>query len=411
MKIAHIGDAHWGLGYPGPNPKARFDDITDVMDWAADKMIEEKVDLCLFAGDAFKDSRVMLDRARVEIDAFYSWINRLCGAGIPLVIISGTPSHDAIDAYKLLRGMVDKDRVSILTEPELLELQRPRVNVACVPGLNRSALLTREEFHGKSAQEIHRLMTEKITDIARGLLAKGAETGLPTILLSHMTYSEADTGFDHLLLEHEPLLTPAAVEGYDLVCLGHIHRAQNVGGRVFYCGAPERHSFNDEHVTPGFWIYDLPKDSEDWDSATATLVETPAREFTTLVYGDFGVDGDKLLDALADRIHMWKRDEDEHGVYSISEAIVRLSVKATEEQAKSINCKDIEELLYDAGVFFVQEVKIDTVHTDRIRDETVTESLAPIEALAKWSEQQGISEDEIHELISMAGELLAEGVA
>jgi hypothetical protein len=48
---------------------------------------------------------------------------------------------------------------------------------------------------------------------------------------------------------------------------------------------------------------------------------------------------------------------------------------------------------------------------DRARDETVTESLAPIEALSKWSEQQGIGEDEIRELIAMAGNLLAEEVA
>ena len=70
MKIAHIADVHLGLGYPGPNPYSRFEDIRRVMDWAADRMIEEKVDICLFAGDAFKDSRVMLDRARVEIAAF-----------------------------------------------------------------------------------------------------------------------------------------------------------------------------------------------------------------------------------------------------------------------------------------------------------------------------------------------------
>jgi exonuclease SbcD len=369
------------------------------MDWAADRMIEEQVNLCLFAGDAFKDSRVMLDRARVEIAAFLDWAERLCDAKIPLVVISGTPSHDSIDAYRLLRKMAGrdyKDYVRIVTEPGRVPIPdfwrknyEGKVNIACLPGLNRSSVLRYEEFQGKPNRELHQAMTRMIETIAQGLLAE-SPPDCPTILLSHMTYSEAETGFDHLLLEHEPLLTPAAVEGYDLVCLGHIHRPQNIGGKVFYCGAPERHSFSDEHITPGFWIHALSNPSGFKGERVAVesrFIETPARRFVTLdTYGP--------------------------GAYShdVRDAVVRVRAAATEGAVETPDRKGIEKNLYEAGAFFVSEISIDEgrPRQDRSRDETVTESLAPVEALAKWSEQQGISEDEIRELIGMAKDLMAE---
>lgn len=101
MRIAHIGDIHWGLNYPGPSPESRFNDITQVMDWSAERIIKD-CDLVLVAGDMFKDARVFLDRASIEIKAAADWLRKIADAGIPVVVISGTPSHDAISAYHLL---------------------------------------------------------------------------------------------------------------------------------------------------------------------------------------------------------------------------------------------------------------------------------------------------------------------
>jgi DNA repair exonuclease SbcCD nuclease subunit len=236
-------------------------------------------------------------------------------------------------------------------------------------------------------------MTDKVTDIAQGLLASRANKDWPTILLSHMTYSEADTGFEHLLLEHEPLLTPEAVEGYDLVCLGHIHRPQKINGKVFYCGAPERHSFNDEHVIPGFWIHELAEKGQPIESR---FIETPARRFVTINCDARGV-------VLANR-------PDLDAPY-VKDAIVRVNMAMDSADAKLFDRKDFEKRIYHHEAFYVSEISVNVERTERARDETVTESLLPVEALAKWSEQQGVGEDEIRELIAMANELLVEGVA
>ncbi|TYO94540.1 metallophosphoesterase family protein [Desulfallas thermosapovorans] len=101
MKVAHVGDIHWGLNYPGPAPDSRFKDITAAMDWVADRIIEEGCKLVLVAGDLYKDARVFLERASTEIAAAYNWLYKLGSAGIETVVISGTPSHDPVAAYEL----------------------------------------------------------------------------------------------------------------------------------------------------------------------------------------------------------------------------------------------------------------------------------------------------------------------
>ena len=92
MKIAHTGDIHWGLNYPGPTTSSRFEDINRVANFMAGRIIEEKCDLVLVAGDLFKDARVFLDRASVEISAAVRWLRQFSEAKIPVVVIKWTLS-------------------------------------------------------------------------------------------------------------------------------------------------------------------------------------------------------------------------------------------------------------------------------------------------------------------------------
>lgn len=409
IKIAHIADCHLGLGYPGPTPTSRFLDIVTVMDFIADRLIEEEVDICLFAGDAFKDSKVMLDRAKVEIAAFYGWMNKLADHGIDVVTISGTPSHDAVAAYELMDEITQNtDYTHIYATPgianrfgyEGMAISNFRnspikLNVVCLPGMNRSNIVTREEYRGLSPQEIHRLMTDKITDITQGLRTQ-IGNDWPTILLAHLTYSDADTGFDQLLMENEPILTPQAVQGFDLVCLGHIHKAQQIGAQnVFYAGSPERLSFNEEGFTPGFWIHEI---EEKGDPVESRFISTPAREYWTLNYSHNPAEGALSVEHLINGLGTW----------DVKDTIVRMRVKATEEQAKLLDRKRIESDLYEAGAFFVQEIRIESERSDRARDKEVTETMGPVDAVEKWCVQQGKDAEEVDSLKSLAARLLEE---
>lgn len=355
MKIAYTGDIHLGLGYPGPTPQSRFDDIVRTMRWCQQEIIEQECDLVLFAGDAFKDSKVMLDRAAIEIDAFTSWLRGLSAAGIPTVVISGTPSHDAISAYGLIEQM-NIPLVQIATRPRVVGAAG--VKIACLPGLNRSQIATADECKGLSAQEIHKIMTDKLTDVCYGLKAQGGE-----ILLSHLTLAGCDAGFDELVMQHEPILTQEAAGQFELVCLGHIHRPQkiqiNPQSAAFYCGSPERLTFNDENIRPGFWIQKYFSDGINPHAPkliVSDFYETPAREFLTLSANPTDV-----------------RDK-----------IVRFRAEMSEADFKAFDRQAFEKRLYDEGAFYVAEIKIDVNASDRARDESVKEGIGTLEAVRKW---------------------------
>ena len=395
IKIAHLSDVHIGH-YPGPFPLARYYDIEKILDWTADRLITEKVDLVLLCGDCFKDAKVMLDRASQEIASIVRFLRQLSSAGIETIVISGTPSHDAVAAYELIKEM-QIPYVTILTQPDIMTVRigsqvtadAEEITVACLPGLNRSALLTNDDMKGLPPEQVHRIMTDKITQLCMGMSAQ-MPNDKPKILMAHITYQGADKGFDDLLMQHEPILTREAVQGFDLVCLGHIHKPQVIDNKVFYSGPVERLSFNEQDITPGFWIHEL-GGNQYFDSIGSCFIETPARRYVTLEWGEGAlnnyIDGEYISENLQD-------------------AIVRLHYSCSEETAQQLNRKQLEKSLYDAGAFFVTEIKADIERSDRARDNTVNESLSVPHALEKWCINQNIDELEIKELVSMVSGLM-----
>jgi len=387
VRVAHIGDTHIGLNYPGPTPESRFNDITRVLDWCGDRIIEENCELVLIAGDMFKDARVFLDRASREITAAAKWLRRLTGAGCQVVMISGTPSHDAIAAYQLLREM-QIDGLTIATEPTVITIP-PAVRVACLPGTNRAAWASKEEYKHLPPQQIHQIMTDEITETCRNMKAE--------ILLGHLTYDLADKGFEDVLMQHEPLLTTEAIEGYHLVALGHIHRPQR-NGNVFYCGSPERLTFNDEHVTPGFWIYEY-EGRGPYPGISARFIETPARRHLTIDW-----------DAAAVQTYL---DTGRVSWPFIADSIVRLRYGCPDTMAKQINRRALEAAIYEAGAYYVSEILGAVTESTRDRDQKVTAEMGVIDALQMWCDQPeiGIKPEEVPALLAMAGELLQGGTS
>lgn len=400
MKIAHVGDAHWGLNYPGPAPEARFNDICRVMDWVADKIIDEECELVLVAGDCFKDARVFIDRASQEISAFVSWLRRLAANDIPVIAIPGTPSHDSIAAYKLVQEM-QIPGVSIHFEPTVVPYGDAQI--LCIPGMNRSMIANRDEYKGMSAQEIHQLMTDRITDMVRGLSAD--MNGECNILLSHITAAGSDKGYEDLLMQQEPVLTNEAIESsnIDLVCLGHIHKMQcmHLSTPTFYCGSPERLSFNEQDVLPGFWVHDTNRlgDSKE--------IVTPARDYITLEYKPAEMPNDGFSTWLD-----WIHGDSTNGEFlldpELEGCIVRVRYKATEEQAKQISPRRISNALYDAGAFYVANIEADVEKSERIRSQDAKADMDPIKGLNIWCDINQVSDRDREDLANIAGDIIQE---
>ena len=389
MRIAQIADIHWGIGYAGPTPQARFDDICRVMDWTADRIIDAGCELVIVAGDMFRKADVSLDKASREIRAAASWLRKLTSHQVEVIIISGTPSHDPASAYELLKDY-QMDMVTIIIEPTPVDLDYfdEGFSLALLPGMDRSNFVNRDEYKGLPATDVHRLMTEHITQTCQQLLQECNYA--PTIMVGHMTYDLADTGFEDVLQQNEAILTTEAIQGFDLVALGHIHRPQQ-NGKVFYPGSPERLSFNDEKVDAGFWIHELNDGKFE-----STYIHTPARRFITLQLNENGI---------ADFVNGNLDFEDFFG--DIENAIVRLRYSCSEDLNKVLNRRALEKAIYDAGAYFVAEIKGEIERAaDRLRDEGLTEAIGPVEAVRRWAAANDIEDAEADELAAMTAELL-----
>lgn len=394
MRVAHTGDIHWGLGYPGPTPASRFEDISRVADFMADRIIEERCELVLIAGDLFKDARVFIDRASVEIAAAAAWLRKLSDAGIPVVVISGTPSHDAVAAYELIKEMRIPN-VHIFTTPGVFDYG---CSIACLPGVNRSTIASKEEYARMPAHELHQLMTDRITQVVHGLAAECVND--TKILLSHITCSGADKGYEDLLQQQEPILTSAAIEGarFDLVCLGHIHKAHQIKGLsvpTYYCGSPERLRFDEEESTPGFWIYDIDIHRHT-GLIKADFIKTPARRYWTLDLSEEDPDAVvKVLNNLKECL----------AGAPVKDAVVRVRYEVTEAQAKQISRQAIVRDLYELGAYYVQGVEARVKRETRTRAAEANAGMTPAEALAMWGRVNGVPEEELAELSKRAAGL------
>lgn len=412
IKIAHCADLHFGMGYAGPSPSSRFDDICRVADFMADRIIEENCDLVLVAGDLFKDARVFLDRASVEIAAAVRWLRRFSEAGVPVVVISGTPSHDAIAAYELIKEMRILE-VHIFTSPGIKEVYWDGliISVVCLPGINRSTIASREEYSKIPAHELHQLITDRVTELTLGLAAQCEYH--PKILLSHITCAGADKGFEDLLMQHEPVLTKAAIEGagFDLVCLGHIHKAQQVQGLTvpaFYSGSPERLSFNEEQITPGFWIHEIEPDLP-YDNISNRFIETPSRKYWTLDLPWRDNDPDGAVEVLRDVSYSLTTNGEDMVRSPGADAIVRVRYEVTEAGARQISQAQVMRELYQLGAFYVQGIEAKIRRSNRTqRAAEATSELRPVDALSLWCQVNQVPEEEQAELVKRAEILTGE---
>jgi len=121
-----------------------------------------------------------------EISAAVRWLRQFSEAKIPVVVISGTPSHDAVAAYELIKEMRIPE-VHIFTTPGVKEVYWNGliISVACLPGLTDLNMASKEEFSKLAAHELNQLITDRVTQAVMGLAAQCKCQ--PKILLSHIT--------------------------------------------------------------------------------------------------------------------------------------------------------------------------------------------------------------------------------
>jgi exonuclease SbcD len=271
MKLLHFADAHidmanYGRHDPETGLPLRVLDFLKSLDTIIETAISEKVDLVIFAGDAYKD--------RSPAPTFQrEWgkrIIRLSKAGIRTLLLVG--NHDLSPALGRAHAIQEFDtleipHITVLAKPQFLsadELGLP-VQVIAIPWVSRSGLVAATDASNVDSSEIFAHIEERLTDLVNGWLEK-ADPQLPVILTAHASVQGALYGSERTVMLGADLVLPGSLvrdTRLDYVALGHIHKPQDLNEKahppVIYPGSIERVDFGEAGDDKFFIVAEIEK--------------------------------------------------------------------------------------------------------------------------------------------------------
>jgi len=258
LTILHFADAHIDMANYGRHDAAtglplRVLDFLKSLDTIVDTAINEKVDLVLFAGDAYKDRNPAPTFQR-------EWgrrIMRLSRAGIHTLLLVG--NHDTSPALGRAHTL---DPFDTLEVPNVLVLDKPAflrpddlwglpLQVIAIPWISRSGLIASQEMTGAELATVDQAIEDRLVTIVHNMLAE-SDPDLPIVLTAHASVQGAIYGGERTVMLGGDLVLPGSLvrdPHLDYVALGHIHKAQDLNENahppVIYPGSIERVDFGE----------------------------------------------------------------------------------------------------------------------------------------------------------------------
>lgn len=401
VRILHFADAHidianYGRHDPETGLPYRVEDFLKSLDQIVDTAIEERVDLVIFAGDAYKDRNPQPTFQR----AWGERMMRLSRAGIPTLLLIG--NHDVGPAEYRAHTLQEYSTLAVphifvadtikLWGPE--ELGAP-VQVLTLPWVTQSRFLARNDTAGKTSEEINQIILDRIGKSFAETLATKIDPKLPLILTAHASIGGATYGSERLvMLGRDMVIGKVLVTDphFDYVALGHIHKHQMVNERppVVYSGSIERIDFGEWREKKGFVLADVSRGHTEW-----RFIELDTRPFHDRLIRLEEADGfmEKLVSLLPES-------------HEVVGAICRLRLEYPHELDALLDEKIIRDRYADA--FDLRIIKNRTgTQQAKLGDLLAMESLGPYELLQHYWRSRNQTDAEIEELLTLAGDVLA----
>jgi len=408
MKIIHFADLHLGVeSYgridPASGLPSRFLDFLSSFDKLVDHALENKVDLFLFCGDAYKSR----DPSQTQQREFAKRIKRLSQSGLPVFLLIG--NHDLPNAIGRattteIFDTLAIDNVYVANRPDVHKIPTPSgtIQIVSLPWLRRSALLSKEDTKNLDFNQINQRMQQVLTNII-DTQAEKLDPGLPSLLAAHVWVSGARIGSEaSMTIGQEHVLLPGNVANpaFDYVALGHIHRHQVLSQNppVVYAGSLERLDFGDEKDDKGFYLVEIEPSSETGQRQVSYQFQpVSGRRFVTIKVDIELQDTEPtstVIKAIAEKESQ------------VADAIVRLQIGLPQEVEGQIRDSDIKNALKEAHYYaIVKDIKRES----RLRlGHRAAEEITPTQALQAYLEDKKYSRSYSELLLKYGEELIKE---
>jgi exonuclease SbcD len=408
MKILHFADLHLGVetyGHidPATGLSTRLHDILSALDQVINYALENQVDLVLFCGDAYKSR----EPSQTQQREFAKRIKRLSTNGVPIFLLVG--NHDLPNAIGRattteIFDTLDVENVYVSNRPDIYRIPTRNgiIQIASLPWLRRSALLSREDTKNLDFDQINQRLQRTLTGIIAES-AKRLDPGLPSILAAHVWVAGAELGSERLMtIGQEHILLPGNVANpsFDYIALGHIHHHQvlSTNPPVVYAGSLERLDFGEEDDEKGFYLVDIESGKQRGKRKVSFNFHPLAgRRFIT-------INLDLKLNDTNPTATVLKAIAAQKG--KIKDSIVRLQLSLPAEIEGQFNDSEIRNALNLADYFTIaKDIKRET--RPRLGRWTA-EEITPVEALKLYLESKKVSPERTRTLIEY-GERLIHG--
>ena len=400
MRLLHFADAHidmanYGRHDPETGLPFRVLDFLKSLDTIVDAAISEKVDMVIFAGDAYKD--------RSPAPTFQrEWgkrIIRLSQAKIPTLLLVG--NHDLSPAIGRAHAIQEFDTlqvpfIKVLDKPQFLtpsDLWDVPVQVIAMPWITRSGLMANLEMSAAEPSEVFSNLESRISSLIEEYINE-ADSNLPLILTAHASVEGATFGLERMVMLGSDLVLPISVvkdKRLDYVAMGHIHKPQDVNEGnhppVIYPGSIERIDFGEMKDDKFYILAEVERGSAkvEWKKIEGTRRFVERRTSLT--------SSENVTEFLKSQLPK-----------NLSEAIVKLIVEYPREWDALIDESALRKFAADAFEFhLVKKPKIEA--RVRIPEGQVVSSMSPLELLGQYLDSAKVNDAD--ELKKLAQEIIS----
>ncbi|MBP1760890.1 MAG: Exodeoxyribonuclease subunit [Firmicutes bacterium] len=251
MKIIHTSDWHLGRSLYG---RKRYEEFDAFLEWLAQLLAEEEIDVLLVAGDVF-DNTAPSNRAQ---EMYYRFLCRVAASSCRhVVIVAG--NHDSPSFLDAPRDLLRHLQIYIVgsigtnSDEEVLVLKdsqgEAELIICAVPYLRDRDIRSMES--SETVEDKDRKLVEGIMNHYTQICRRAAdirdqlERRVPIIAMGHLFAAGGRTvegdGVRELYVGSLAHVGVDIFPDYiDYLALGHLHSAQTVGGqeKFRYAGAP-----------------------------------------------------------------------------------------------------------------------------------------------------------------------------
>ncbi len=339
IKFIHTADIHFGMeNYGRIDPKtgihSRLLDFQKAFNFCIDHAIGHNVDFFLFSGDAYKTAHPSPTQQKL----LFNCLMRLFQAKIPVVIVVG--NHDNPLSFGKANSLdifqdLPLDGFYVIAKPTILPLvtKNGPINIVGIPWPTRNTISISNQHLYKTGIEITTHISKAVAAVIADA-AKKLDPKIPAVLAGHLTVSSGifSGSEKRAIYGNDPTFLPSqlAIEPFDYVALGHLHRYQDLNPNgypsIIYSGSIERVDFGERKEDKGFCLVTI----EQKGTTMHQFIKVPMRPFIQIeVHLQPGLDQTQQILAELEQ-------------YDITDAVVKIVYHVPQGKKDTVDIKALE---------------------------------------------------------------------